>query len=72
MFDADRSGTLDIMELLRGVALCCSKNVDSFVTNMFTVFDVDHSGGLDEEEATAMVQWLYFVHYAKPPSEDEV
>jgi len=71
-FDADGSGTISMEELLRGCALCCSNSLEGFVTNIFNVFDADRSGGLDQEEVTAMVRWLYFVHYAKPPSDDEV
>lgn len=43
-FDTDKSGTIDVPELIRGAGLCSSKDVSSFVTNMFNVFDVDRSG----------------------------
>lgn len=43
-FDTNSSKTLDIAEILRGLALCCSKTVEDFVNNMFDVFDTDKSG----------------------------
>ena len=43
-FDTDGSRTSGVTEMLRGVVLCCSKNIDGFVNHMFEVFDADMSG----------------------------
>jgi len=60
-FDADSSGTLDIVEIIRGIALCCSRSIEDFVTNVFNVFDVDHSESLDKEEVQSMVSMSLLV-----------
>lgn len=70
-FDTDSSGTLDVTELLRGVGLCCSKDIRGFVSNMFGVFDADESGGLDLAEVQRMVRWLCAVVYLNPPTTAE-
>jgi len=63
VFDANKDGTVDFVELATGVALCVKGYKDEKIQMIFKIFDVEANGTVTKEEMKKMLSNAFFSSY---------
>ena len=70
--DVDGTGELEVVDILRALALMKARTLQYFIREIFTLFDADSSGGLDRKQVKHLFEWLYALNYTHPPDAAEI
>ena len=59
VFDEDNSGTLNFFEWYQASNVKNMTSIEEKLTWIFTAFDADGGGSIDQEEITEIVRWMF-------------